>query len=211
MKLHSFTFNPFSENTYVIWDDTKQCAIVDPGCYTNSEQQELKTFIEDNDLSPVLLLQTHAHIDHVFGTAFVNRTWGLKPKLHKKEKLVYDSASMIGMQYGVPIAALPEAEYSLEGGDEVTFGSTTLQVLFTPGHSPGSVCFYCEKDRLVLAGDVLFQGSIGRTDLPGGDYNTLIHSINTRLLTLGDEVTVYSGHGPKTKIVFEKLHNPFLS
>jgi glyoxylase-like metal-dependent hydrolase (beta-lactamase superfamily II) len=211
MNLQSFTFNPFSENTYVLWDETMQCAIVDPGCYTHSEQQELQNFIENNELAPVLLLQTHAHIDHVFGTAFVCRTWGLKPLLHRNEKLVYDSATIVGMQYGVPITDLPKADYILEEEKNVSFGHSTLQVLFTPGHSPGSVCFFNEKDRVVLAGDVLFLGSIGRTDLPGGDYQTLINSIKTKLLPLGDEVTVYSGHGPKTKIVFEKLHNPFLN
>ena len=211
MQVYSFTFNPFQENTYVLWDDSLECVIVDPGCYQPNEQLALQKFINDKKLKPVLLLQTHAHLDHVFGTAFVNRTWQLKPLLHAKEAVVYETAEKVGLNYGVPMEKLPMASFELEEGKTISFGKTKLEILFTPGHAPGSVCFYHSPTKTIIAGDVLFYGSIGRTDLPGGHHQTLIDSIHNELMKLPDETEVYSGHGPKTTIGHERKYNPFLN
>ncbi len=211
MQVYAFTFNPFQENTYVIWDETLDCAIIDPGCYEPNEQLMLQKFITDKQLKPVLLLQTHAHLDHVFGTAFVHRTWNLSPLLHAKETPVYETAEKVGLGYGVPMEALPFARFELNEGKNIAFGNTELEVFFTPGHSPGSVCFYHAASKNLIVGDVLFYGSIGRTDLPGGHYQTLIDSINNKLMPLPDNTVVYSGHGPKTTIGNERMYNPFLN
>lgn len=210
MHLKSFTFNPFQENTYVLWDDTGECAIIDPGCREPYEKNELKSFIEEEGLKPVLFLLTHAHLDHIFGARFVADTWQLSPKAHPKEKQVYDTAPSIGMMYGVSVEPLPHPDYSISEGSQIKFGNTTLEIRFTPGHSPGSVCYIHNESKTIIAGDVLFAGSIGRTDLPGGDYRTLINSIQCELLVLDDEYTVYSGHGPETEIGIERKENPFL-
>lgn len=211
MQVYAFAFNPFQENTYVIWDETLECAIIDPGCYQPNEQQMLQKFIADKNLKPVLLLQTHAHLDHVFGTAFVNRTWNLIPLLHAKEAPVYETAEKAGLSYGVPMEKLPMASFEIKEGTNITFGKTELEVFFTPGHSPGSVCFYHAPSKNIIVGDVLFNGSIGRTDLPGGHHQTLIDSINNELMPLPDDTIVYSGHGPKTTIGHEWKYNPFLN
>jgi hydroxyacylglutathione hydrolase len=211
MQVYAFAFNPFQENTYIIWDETLECAIIDPGCYQPNEQEMLQKFIADKNLKPVLLLQTHAHLDHVFGTAFVNRTWKLKPLLHAKEATVYETAEKVGLSYGVPMEKLPMASFEIKEGTNITFGKTELEVFFTPGHSPGSVCFYHAPSKNIIVGDVLFNGSIGRTDLPGGHHQTLIDSINNELMLLPDDTIVYSGHGSKTTIGHERQYNPFLN
>lgn len=211
MQLRAFTFNPFAENTYVLWDDTRQCAIVDPGCHTPEEQEELKYFITSNHLTPVRLLLSHCHIDHVMGNAFVHRTWGLLPEHHIGETDWLRLVPKQGQMFGVYAEPSPPAEHYLVPGTDVTFGQTTLQVLFTPGHSAASVCFYHAATRQCIAGDVLFNGSIGRTDLPGGSFEQLLHSIRTVLFPLGDDVTIYPGHGPSTTIGYERRSNPFLT
>lgn len=211
ITIQIFTFNPYQENTYVLSNQQKDCVIIDPGCYTAAEQNELKNYIHQNNLKPILLLNTHCHIDHVLGNKFVFDTYGLKPIIHKNEIPVLDSipgyAPMFGMQY--ELSPVPEA--FLEAGDKVMLGDEEFSVLFTPGHSPGSICFYHPKQQFVIGGDALFYGSIGRTDLPGGNYDTLISSIRTQLFSLPDEVKVYPGHGPATTIGWEKKHNPFLT
>ncbi len=206
-----FTFNMFQENTYVLYDETKECIIIDPGCNEVHEQKELTGFIDSENLKPVMLINTHCHVDHVMGNKFVFDTYGLKPVMHKLEVPVLQSAVRFAGMFGVQMTDSPQPEKFLDDGDVVKFGSTELEVIFTPGHSPGEVCLFCKKENLLIAGDVLFNQSIGRTDLPGGDYNTLIASIKERLLPLGDDVKVYSGHGPETTIGFEKQNNPFLS
>jgi glyoxylase-like metal-dependent hydrolase (beta-lactamase superfamily II) len=211
MHLHAFTFNPFAENTYVLWGDSRQCAIIDPGCQSAHEQQALKGFITQNKLTPVRLLLTHCHVDHVFGNAFVNRTWGLLPEHHEGETKLLAALQQQSMMFGVHSEPSPVAVHYLVPGTDITFGDTTLQVLFTPGHSPASVCFYHQASKQCISGDVLFMGSIGRTDLPGGNYDRLMQSIHTQLLPLGDDVAVYPGHGPATTIGFERHNNPFLT
>lgn len=206
-----FEFNPFAENTYVVYDESGECAIFDPGCYDHEERAALKNFVDSNGLRPLRLINTHCHLDHVFGNAFVTDTWGLGLEIHVGEVPVLQRFPQVCQMYGIPFAQEPyPAARFLEAGDVVAFGHTRLQVLFTPGHSPASLSFYCAEASFVLAGDVLFQESIGRTDLPGGNMDTLLHSIRTQLFTLPDETVVYAGHGHPTTVRHEKEYNPFL-
>ena len=208
-----FTFNPFAENTYVVYDDTQQCIIVDPGCYTAAERQQLSQFIADQNLTPVGLLNTHCHLDHVFGNRYVAETYGLPLAIHPDETPVLEAVPQIAQMYGIPNIQQspdPDPDHYLLPEAVYTFGDTQFQILFTPGHSPASVSLYCAEAGFILAGDVLFQGSIGRTDLPGGDYNTLMQSIDQHLLSLPDDTTVYAGHGPATSIGAERRSNPFI-
>lgn len=206
-----FTFNPFQENTYLVIDQTKQCALFDPGCASAAERDELARYIDAEELQPVRLINTHCHVDHIFGNAFVARRYGLELEIHRRELPVLQAAPASAQLFGIDYREeLLEPERFLEEGQEVVFGNTRLQVLLTPGHSPGSLSFYCAEDGFLISGDVLFQGSIGRTDLPGGDMATLLHSIREKLLPLGDEVVVHSGHGPDTTLGQERRSNPFL-
>ncbi|MBX3254347.1 MAG: MBL fold metallo-hydrolase [Chitinophagaceae bacterium] len=206
-----FIFSPIQENTYVLYNKEKNCAIIDPGCYYDNEREALASFIEANGLTPQLLLNTHCHLDHVFGNRWVAEKYGLKVHLHEKEKPVLDYAPASGLMWNLPFDNYRGDLVYLRENDMVKLGEDELEVFFTPGHSPGSIIFYCEKQQFVIGGDVLFRTSIGRTDLPGGDFDTLINSIRTKLFVLPDEVTVYPGHGEPTTIGFEKKNNPFLS
>ena len=210
LSLKSFTFNPVQENTYVLYNENKECCIIDPGCYFSEEQQQLKAEIEKAGLKPVLLLNTHCHLDHIFGNKFVHETWGLELHIHEKEKPVLDRGPESGLRWQLPFENYRGPLTYIKEGTKITLGDEELEILFTPGHSPGSVSFYHEAGGFVIGGDVLFNGSIGRTDLPGGDYDTLINSIQTKLFTLPDETKVYSGHGTVTTVGFEKMNNPFV-
>jgi hydroxyacylglutathione hydrolase len=206
-----FTFNPFQENTYLVFDETKECAIIDPGCFEAHERIELDKFIQDNELKPVRLINTHCHLDHVFGNAFVSRTWELELEIHKGELPVLEAVPQIAKFYGMPSGELsPAPGRFIEEGEVIAFGNTKMEAILTPGHSPASLSFFIREGGLLIAGDVLFREGIGRTDLPGGDYDTLIASINDKLLPLGDDVKVFPGHGPSTTIGHERRHNPFL-
>lgn len=206
-----FEFNPFGENTYLVWDDSGECVIFDPGCYTSEERERLRQFMEEKNLRPVRLINTHCHLDHVFGNPFVVKTWGIGLEIHEGELPVLARFEQVCQMYGVPFSeAQPMPVNFIEGGETLTFGHTKLKVLFTPGHSPASISFYCEEAGFVVAGDVLFFESIGRTDLPGGHFDTLIRSIRTQLFTLPDETIVLPGHGPATTVRHEKEYNPFL-
>lgn len=213
IRVKSFTFGPFAENTYVLWDDTRECIIIDPGCFGREEEEKLRAFIAQEQLKPVRLINTHCHLDHVFGNPFVVKTWGLGLEMHRADIPVLERFTESCQLFGVGSEALPQPEPAvfIEEGEKVTFGNSTLDVLFTPGHSPGSISFYSAAHGFIISGDVLFQGSIGRTDLPGGNFDVLIHSIRSQFFPLPDDTTVYSGHGPKTTIGAEKKYNPFLA
>jgi len=211
LKLKCFTFNPFQENTYLIWDASGIAAIIDPGNSTNSENTELLQFIKDNRLNVQKLLLTHAHIDHVMGNKFIHDKFGLLPEVHKEDVYFIQTMAATASMYGLSCEASPSAETYLEDGQLIQLGDLNFQCIHTPGHSPGSISFYFQQQKIVISGDVLFNGSIGRTDLPMGNYDTLISSIKNKLLPLGDDIKVYSGHGPSTSIGFEKLNNPFLT
>ncbi len=207
-----FTFNPFQENTYVLHDETKECIIIDPGCYDENEKLELVEFIEKENLKPVRLINTHCHIDHIFGNHFISEKYNLPLEIHEGELPVLNAVPQVAMMYGIPFSdPIPTVENFIKEGDIIEFGSSSLESIYTPGHSPASLSFYCKEAKFIIAGDVLFYGSIGRTDLPGGNYNTLISSIKDKLFPLGDDVEVYPGHGPKTTIAYEKKNNTFLS
>ena len=209
LSVHSFTFNPFQENTYVVHDG-KEAIIVDPGCWKLHEEQELESWLEGRGLRPVRLVLTHAHIDHVFGCAWVAQRYGLLPEVHRAELGLLRNAPRQGRMYGVHCEPSPEPKVLLEEDGSIELGSDRLDILFVPGHSPGHVALYCKAQGFVVAGDVLFNGSIGRTDLPGGDFDTLASSIREKLYPLGDDVIVYCGHGETTTIGKERLSNPFV-
>jgi glyoxylase-like metal-dependent hydrolase (beta-lactamase superfamily II) len=210
IKMHSFTFSPIQENTYILYDDSGECVIIDPGCYNDDERHELAAFIEEKKLNPVRLLNTHCHLDHIFGNGFVSKKYNLKPEFNKHDLPVFYAFAATCNLYGLNCDPSPEAGNYLDEGDVVKFGNSELEIVFTPGHSPGSITFYNKEDKFMISGDVLFYGSVGRTDLPGGSMETLVNSIKTKLFPLGDDFKVYSGHGPATTIGFEKKNNPFL-
>ena len=211
VKVVSFTFNPFQENTYIVYDGSRECIIFDPGCSNIAENTKLTDFIEQNSLHPVRLINTHCHLDHIFGNKFIAEKYGLSLEIHKGELPILTHAPQSAARFGVRIEPSPEPSRFIEDEDIITFGNNTeLKAILTPGHSPASLSFYCEAAKFIIAGDVLFHMSIGRTDLPGGDYNTLINSIKTKLLVLPDEVKVYPGHMQATTIGYERQHNPFL-
>lgn len=211
LQVTSFTFNPFSENMYVVSNEHKECIIFDPGMYDAYDEQELDNFIRGAGLKPRYLINTHCHIDHILGNAYCAEKYGLELLTHSLELQILEmgiaTANMYGLHYheSVKPAAYIDQNQSIHLGDD------ELNILFTPGHSPGSLSFYSRQDRFLISGDVLFQNSIGRSDLPGGNFETLLNSIHTRLLTLPDDTVVYSGHGPATSIGAERRHNPFLS
>ncbi len=212
----SYTFNPVAENTYVLYNERGECCIIDPGCYFQEERDELRTGIEKTGGKPVLLLNTHCHLDHVFVNKFIYDTWGLTLHIHEKEKPVLDHAPRSGQDWGMPFDHYNGPLVYLKEGNSVKIGEEELEIRFTPGHSPGSISFYHPPDPadeaggFIIGGDVLFNGSVGRTDLPGGDFKILFNSIQTQFFTLPDETKVYSGHGPVTTVGFEKMNNPFV-
>jgi glyoxylase-like metal-dependent hydrolase (beta-lactamase superfamily II) len=210
LHVHRFEFNPFRENTYVLYDETGECAIIDPGCYSGDERAMLEDFIVSKALRPVYLLNTHCHLDHVFGNLFVAQTWGLPLYLHELEENVLEYATEAGDKYGLPFEGYAGDMRFLVPGEFVKIGNGELKILFTPGHSPGSVSLYNEADGYVIAGDVLFSGSVGRTDLRGGNFDVLEQSIRTQLYSLPDNTKVYPGHGGGTSTGFEKANNPFV-
>ena len=209
-KVYQLSYGPFAENTYVIADDDLNAIIVDPGMYHPEENVQFFEFINSHQLKPCRLLLTHAHLDHVFGVNWVNKTYGLTPEIHNDDQIVYDSAEVVAKQYGLNMNKLVPSNISLVHNQVFKFGGSEFRIIHTPGHSPGSVCFRNDNEGYVISGDVLFQGSIGRTDLPGGDFNVLIRSINEHIINLAEDTIVYSGHGPVTTVGQEKISNPFL-
>jgi hydroxyacylglutathione hydrolase len=211
IQIKQFMCNPYQENSYLLYDETGECVIIDPGMQTAAEQNELVNWIRERKLTPVLLLNTHCHIDHVFGNKFVFDNWSLKPQFHKGELPVLQAVPGYAPQMGMHYELSPEPEVFLAETGIVSFGNSELELIFAPGHSPAHLCFYAKADKFLIGGDVLFYNSIGRTDLPGGNHQQLLKNIREKLFVLPDDIKVYPGHGQPTSIGFEKKHNPFLN
>jgi hydroxyacylglutathione hydrolase len=210
LTVKSFEFSPIQENTYILYNEFNECIIIDPGCYYDAEKEEMVAFITQNKLNPKMLLNTHCHLDHVFGNKMVAEKYGLTLQIHQNEKQVLDFAPTSGLMYNIPFDNYEGDFIYLNEGDSIFLGEDKLSILLTPGHSPGSLSFYCAKNNFVISGDVLFKNSVGRSDLPGGNHNQLIKSIKEKLLVLPVQTIVYSGHGPATTIGEEEKNNPFL-
>lgn len=211
MQIKKFTFNPVQENTLVVYDETGECIIVDAGCYFERERQELDRFIDDNQLKPVRLINTHCHFDHIMGVTHCRTKYKLQFEAPEGEAILVKRAVESGDRFGIPMEPIDDPDSFFGEGDRLSFGNSYLEVIEAPGHSPGGVVFHNPEEKILIAGDVLFYGSIGRTDLPGGSYELLVGNIQTKLLTLPEETIVYCGHGPETTIGFEKKNNPFLT
>jgi len=209
ISIETLVFNPFEENTYIVFDDTKECLIIDPGCYTTEEENKLTYLIEEKELIPKHLINTHCHIDHVLGNSFVSSTYNLPLQVPKADNDTLESVPSYAAAYGFPNYNHAPADRFIEAKEKITFGNSSLDVLFVPGHSVGHIALVNIEEKVCLGGDVLFNGSIGRTDLPGGDFDTLIRSIHEQLFNLPDDTIVYPGHGLTTTIGHEKKTNPF--
>jgi len=209
IQIQTFTFNPFSENTYLVYDETGEGVVIDPGCYEKAEQETLQQFIESNNIKIKYLLNTHCHIDHVLGNEFIKTKYHVPLFIHKNDESVLRSVKVYAPSYGFNQyhEVLPDGY--LAEGDTVSFGKINFEILFLPGHAPGHIGFYHKESGSLVSGDVLFEQSIGRTDLPGGDFNTLIKSIHQKIFTLPDNVIVYPGHGNATTVGEEKISNPY--
>ncbi|HEY5390686.1 MAG TPA: MBL fold metallo-hydrolase [Hanamia sp.] len=208
--LKVFTFNPVQENTYLLYNEEKECIIIDPGCYFDAEKEELKSYIQVNKLIPRLLLNTHCHLDHVFGNKFIAEEYNLTLKAHLLEKEILELAPASGLMFNLPFDNYQGEVIYLKEGESISLGEDKLKIIHAPGHSPGSICFYCEKQHFIIGGDVLFQNSIGRTDLPYGNHEDLLKNIKEKLFLLPGDVKVYPGHGPATTIGEEIKNNPYL-
>jgi len=210
LHIKTFVFNPYQENTYVIYDDHKNCIIVDPGMHQYQEEEVLKDYLDSNNLQPVHLINTHGHIDHVLGNKFVAETYNLRPQFHEGELPLVIQVQNYAPQMGIRYEPSPIPETFLTEDDTIHIGDETLSLILAPGHSPAHLCLYSEKYNFLIGGDVLFKNSIGRTDLPGGNHQQLLNSIATKIYSLPDETVVYPGHGPTTTVGEEKKTNPFI-
>ena len=211
LKLEQFVFNPFAENTYVLYDDTKECVIIDPGCGTSVEENQLFGFIDSHQLKPLMVINTHGHIDHILGNAVVKQRYGIPVAAHPNVAADFSRSKQQSQFFGMPFhggCELPDR--NLKEGEVIKVGESTLEVISTPGHAEGSISLYAEMEGWVFTGDALFCRSIGRTDFPGGNYETLRTSIKERLFRLPDDTEVFSGHGESTTIFDEQRYNMFL-
>ncbi len=210
LKIKKFVFNPFSENTLVLSDEQSNCVVIDPGCYHSHEVKELEEYIVSNNLKVVSILQTHSHLDHMFGTSYLANKYKVPVFIHKYDELTFNSFEMVCKMYGIPINYNQSVEINYFDTQKGFYlGRHYLEIKFVPGHAPGHVVFYNAENKFVINGDCLFQSSIGRTDLPGGNHEQLITSIKNELFTLPKDTKVYCGHGPETYIGEEIKHNPF--
>ncbi len=210
LDLKAFTFNPFQENTYLITNEKNQCWIVDPGMYDNAETIHFNQYLSSQGLQPVSIINTHTHLDHIFGVQALKDRYKIPFGIHEKDQPVLKGAVTSAMIFGVDLSKAPEPDFFIVEDQQLKLGDDVLEVRFTPGHSPGSIVFYYPAGGWLIGGDVLFNGSIGRTDLPGGNFDTLINSIRTQVFTLPADTVVYSGHGPETTVGEEMRSNPFL-
>ncbi|MFP4448448.1 MAG: MBL fold metallo-hydrolase [Bacteroidales bacterium] len=210
ITIKTFVFNPFQENTYVISDDTGKCIVLDPGCYFENEQNDIRNYIKQNNLTPENIVYTHGHIDHVIGTNFLKNAFSLKAIMHKEDIEILRSSSEFAESIGLDMDQPSDPESYITENERITIGNTHFNVYHAPGHSPGSIILHNAEEKILFSGDVLFRKGIGRSDLPGGDYDTLINSIKEKILNLDEDTTVYPGHGETTTIFGEKNQNPFL-
>jgi len=206
-----FTFSPIQENTYIVYNDKGSCCIIDPGCYSLIERNQLKGYILSSGLAPKYLLNTHCHLDHVFGNKFIAETFDLIPHIHPEEEQMLMLAPLSGTRWGLPFDNYEGKLVFINKHSVIELDDDRFEILETPGHSPGSICFYCREQGFMISGDVLFEDSIGRTDLPMGDHATLLRSIQTQLFTKPDETIIHPGHGRSTTIGREKQFNPFFN
>lgn len=211
IKVNKFVVNPLGENSFIVSDETGECVFIDPGFYYEEEHQEIKDFIAENQLNPVKIVNTHCHFDHIWGVEFVRNEYKIPFLAHTEDNFWVERATQQAEMFGFDMDTVKPADSFLVENEYIEFGNSRLKIIHVPGHSPGHVVFYSENDKILIAGDVLFYGSIGRTDLPGGDYQTLISNIKNKLFDLPNETKVYCGHGPETSLGFEKRTNPFLT
>ena len=209
-KIKKFIFNDFQVNTYLLYDESLECIIVDAACYKEKEKKELQDYIAENKLKIVRHINTHCHVDHIIGNAFIAEKYGIYPEYHEESVPFFLTAREIGSSFGYSIGKFPDPEGFIESGNNISYGNNNLKVLYTPGHAAGSICLYNEKEGFVVTGDVLFKDTIGRTDLPSGNFNLLMNSIREKLFTLPDKTIIYAGHGPETTIGYEKANNQFI-
>ena len=211
ITVKTFVFNPFSENSYVLYDETNECVIIDPGCFEKNEQEEITDYIKFNNLIPKYIIITHGHIDHVLGINFLKNQFNIPVGIPAEEESTYNAVPTYASSYGFETYQHTPADFLIKDGEDVSFGNSSLTVISAPGHSAGHVAFVNKEENICIGGDILFSGSIGRVDLPGGDYDTLINNIKTKLFVLNDSMVVYPGHGPSTTIKQEKATNPFFT
>jgi glyoxylase-like metal-dependent hydrolase (beta-lactamase superfamily II) len=211
MKLKTFPLNPFEMNCYVYYDENSgEGVIIDPGAYTEDEKKELSDFISSNNIQIKYILNTHGHIDHVMGNRWAKDTFSVPLYIHKEDMPLLDKAVEQGEMFGIAITKSPEPDKLIDEGETIKFGDCTFDIIHTPGHSPGGLCFVDDKNKIIIAGDTIFHGSIGRTDLPGGDMEALINSIKTKIFQYADDFALYPGHYEQTTVGEEKSLNPFL-
>jgi hydroxyacylglutathione hydrolase len=210
IKIQKFVFNTFMVNSYILSDETGECILIDAACYEPEEEDEIRSFIVANNLKLVRNLNTHCHIDHVLGNNFIARDYAIQPEFHENSMVFFHTLKEMGSSFGYTISQIPAPKRFLTDGETINWGNSSLKVLYTPGHAAGSVCFYNEIQGFVITGDVLFKDTIGRTDLPTGDFDQLMNSIKNKLFSLPPETKVYPGHGPETTIGYEMENNPFI-
>jgi len=210
MKVITLQFNAFSENTYIVFDETKEAVIIDPGCNIESEYARMKEVLKNQQLKPIAVVNTHLHIDHIFGVDYMKKEYKVELWANEKDSYLLNNAKETAKMFGFNFEKVPTIDKNISEKDEIAFGNSVLKILEVPGHTPGHLAFFSENDKFVITGDVLFKDTIGRTDLPGGDLDVLLNSIRTKLLTLGDDFAVLPGHGLATNIGVEKRENPFL-
>lgn len=210
MKIKLFVFNAFQENTFVISDPEGKAMIIDPGCNTPSENETLRSYIREKNLRPLAVILTHGHVDHILGVPFCCAEWSIPVWIHRDDVGLYSQAPVYGQVFGLKVNSLPEPDKYIDEGEKLQCGEITLEILHVPGHSPGGIAFYIPEEHVLFPGDILFNGSIGRTDLPGGNHQRLVDGIRNKLLVLPGETIIWPGHGPATTIEDEKSGNPFL-
>lgn len=211
IQFKKFVFNPFQENTYLVFDETREAVIIDPGCYSQQEVETIKQIVDSDKLRIKFLVNTHCHIDHILGIYSLKELFKVKSLAHEADRLLMQTATQQAMIFGLSLNGIPQSDENIYDGDKIHFGNSYLQVIHTPGHTPGCISLYSPEHKIVFTGDTLFNQSIGRTDLAGGDYDTIINSIKNKLLILEEDISIYPGHGDASTIGNEKKHNPFLN